>query len=549
MKWWGLVSCIALAGCVSERGRRLVPDTVMVDERGGTAIFNGGIEVIIPPGALTEPTPIGVAALRCGLVEDAIQPRGPSTSPASCLGAVRAEPSGTEFEVPIQIRLPIEPPPSNSLPAVEQAFLDEGRSAIITTEMNYDALTGIATFTVPHFSDFVLTARERRIRALLSACRTCRSIGNPDCDEVEQIPAQDSCCLVRRSDRLGCAPDCNCCQEGRLRITSAALDLTTATECQVVSNTISVEFLDCEPRRTITESVAELSRDCPEGATLQLNVTPSETDLCIYEEATLEPTFDLLDRDGMSTASGNALPVWQVMDPSMAVDFWDTRETRGDDPILVLNVKAKSATPAVVQVEAGATTPGSRSGMATINILDALEDPACLDLNGRWIVQTVSGSETCTVEGEEPMTRTLEDDDFAVDITQTRPMVRIRAEDFPMAAMLEGPVTLGDEMNPYMGTVTVNANNTVDCLLFNRSDGREFAFGEELCIEGETCSATSCSESETITFRSDPTQNTLDATSDWDFNATVTVMGDPPISRTVRCEGESELRLERFMRR
>ena len=150
-----------------------------------------------------------------------------------------------------------------------------------------------------------------------------------------------------------------------------------------------------------------------------------------------------------------------------------------------------SLTPGVNSVLVRAEQAGVATLLATVLLGEGFTIRTLLDvrsLSGTWTLD-FSGTETCTK---------IESDSFQapVVVTQHCKDIEVASPQYPDAEPLRGllQATLDPEQ-PFTVDLSQSSGNSVDCVIFNQSAGREIAFGDPFCVNPNIeCVPRTCSE-------------------------------------------------------
>jgi hypothetical protein len=212
-------------GACSESGALPPFSTQVVGPEGGTFELTNGFGLIVPPGALDEATPLSLRKLTDA--EKAALANNDRLLPKRFLGGFFAEPEGVEFLVPIQIVVPLEQDLNpGGLPLVVTAD-HRNRSYVAPTCLTHDPEARRATLALTHFSYWA---------------------------EVEAELARAA---------AECSDPATACRCGAIHVETEATDFSSG-ECQSVSDTVRVTFLDCPGQPTEESTLTDETAGCDE---------------------------------------------------------------------------------------------------------------------------------------------------------------------------------------------------------------------------------------------------------------------------------------------
>jgi len=224
--WAGLLVVAALfLGACSKSGSSPPFSTQVVGPEGGTFELPNGFGLIVPPGALDEATPLSLRQLT-DPEKDALA-NNDRILPKRFLGGFFAEPEGVEFLVPIQVVVPLEQDlQPGGLPLMVTAD-HRNRSYVAPTCLDHDPAARRATLELTHFSYWA---------------------------EVEAELARAA---------AECSDPATACRCGAIHVETEASDFSSG-ECQSVSDTVRVTFLDCPGQPTEESTQTDETAGCDE---------------------------------------------------------------------------------------------------------------------------------------------------------------------------------------------------------------------------------------------------------------------------------------------
>ncbi len=303
-------------------------DDLTINPDGGTFDFSHGISLEIPPGTVSEPTTVRIVKLDESVINPMIQSQ--EINGLSLMSAFTITPTDINLNKPVKVILPTQRTSNRGLPIHIEIDLENGTYELAPTDLIYDPDLGLVELTLEHFSSHGV------------------------------VMAQD------QSEETECSDPDKACRCKKIRVQSSSLDFSSG-ECQVVSETVMVEFLDCPgspiEESNITESTSGIS-------TVQVIVPDTP---CFAVGETLQLEVITLDEDG-NPAPGMEM-VWKN-------DYKN-----------------------ILTVDTDGVVTGVGEGTAWIKAIDKADDSGCpynalvaievISLNGLWSANEITYSMTC----------------------------------------------------------------------------------------------------------------------------------------------------------
>jgi hypothetical protein len=267
----------------------MTQSTRPVGPGGGILKFHNGVILDVPADAVTEETAITVKDLKCSDVDAIVTSEINVFHPKRCLGGFSAEPTNLVFQLPVTATLPVLLLEPGELPIQLTVDLNNQIYSRGPTDLIYYGDQGVAEIKILHFSHLVVTAEEHVVvpedpcqkaglpeeecKTKSVACESCDyNKNNQDlCNKLNPYAAigENSCCTVPPKARAQCwgQGGCDCCTEKRIHVVASAIDFASTDACQIVSENVTVTFLDCHvnpsdpqsPPPTMTDSASEAS--------------------------------------------------------------------------------------------------------------------------------------------------------------------------------------------------------------------------------------------------------------------------------------------------
>jgi hypothetical protein len=303
-------------------GTSVSPNVKIVRPSGGTLDFPNGVILVIPPGAVTEAGPIRIKDLLIDEIDAILALQENAFHKKRCVGGFSVEPD-VVFNFPIKAIVPILPLEPNEIPLLMEIDFNELKYWITKTKLTVLADQQVAEIVIPHFSDVIIGALAGIDDKILDELCT-----DPLFNQILQIcedldPLQPAACLLLKEDR---PPGTICCKEESYTAKTEAIDFSlskSSGECEILLDDVEVTYHECylpngDKALPQTHSVGEISPNCPEGMTFEIDVQPSLLNMFICEEEELTATIT------GKTADGTALfedvefpPIWEAETPDI----------------------------------------------------------------------------------------------------------------------------------------------------------------------------------------------------------------------------------------
>jgi uncharacterized protein YjdB len=332
--------------------------TRTVGPAGGTLEFHNGVIFNVPANAVTAETTITVKDLKCSDVDLIITSEINVFHPKRCLGAFSAEPIGLVFELPITATVPVLRLEPGEVPIHLTLDLDSQTYNRVPTDLIYYGDRGVADIKIVHFSGQTVTAEKHSppdppddpCPALGLSTDECNAKIERDCTSCTPLNENiqfcqsfarpnDVCCMIPAPNGNSAARDycwgvgnCYCCMEKRIHVVSSGIDFS-AGECQILSDTVTVTFLDCPGSPTFSASANEASKAC-EDYHFTISIVPSTDTLAICAKKQLKARIVGTSPDGKKTMTSDTfMPDWESQYPDIvSIDpfGWVERLKEGD---------------------------------------------------------------------------------------------------------------------------------------------------------------------------------------------------------------------------
>jgi hypothetical protein len=243
-------------------------DWRIVGPEGGILVFNSGIVMDVPAGAVDQYVAIRLGELPFSTVQNLLDNRVYRSSEKIVLAAFTAEPHGLVFNVPVKVTLPILPP--SGIPMQAEVDLDAQEYWLSPTEMVYDPETSEAEITLTDFSGKVVV-----------------DVAGADVE----------------------LPDG--CDEGLIRVVSHSSGFASGNGCQVIGDFVEVTFLSCPGHPTVSVYISETTPECGDDFELTVEIPSQNIEVC--RSKTLDAT--VTDQNGNEWV----VPLtWKSHDPLIA---------------------------------------------------------------------------------------------------------------------------------------------------------------------------------------------------------------------------------------
>jgi hypothetical protein len=187
----------------------------------------------------------------------------------------------------------------------------------------------------------------------------------------------------------------------------------------------------------------------------------------------------------------------------------------------------------VSQVTGKSTTvQGKSTGQATITATYKYDDCETkkktavitvgdFNMTGIWNVLFLAGGSECYALEEQFWDEWVREDYvYEFSVTQLGSSLSAYFTDFPGAAPYTGTIApTGNAAEPYELDLSVSSSNTVDCIKFFESGGKELVFGLPICQKDWKCTPLSCYETEIVEENVLADGNSFLGYSAWEFTA------------------------------
>jgi len=330
----------------------------MIGSEGGIFEFPNGVILDVPPGALTETVAISVTDLPIDQVDAILSGQKYALHRKRCIGGFSAEPS-LVFNVPIKAIVPVLPLEPGEIPLQMEIDFNEQKYWITKTNLTFLSDQGVAEIEIHHFSELAVGAIHG-IDPIITNELCTDPIFNPIlpiCKEISS-PGQAVCCLLLKEDRpVPGDPNfpCECCRESGFWVVSDASDWSSSRlsgDCEILADSVEITYHNCtlpdgSPVPTEVSQFSEISPNCEEDMTFEIDVHPATLNFFICEEEEqLTATITGKDADGEI-----------VISPSIFRPKWE------------------SANQAVVEINHDGIVKGISEGTTTVLAVPVVEDP------------------------------------------------------------------------------------------------------------------------------------------------------------------------------
>ncbi len=450
-------------------GQPLAPHEKTIGPAGGVFAFPGGIELEVPPGAVSQPVNVGLSMADCGTLEDILNGRSLSTKPLKrCLASFVGTPSGLEFNLPILARLPVGQLASGNVPVLMDVDRSTASYRLLPTVIEYDGVLGVMQIELRGFSEKTPATYEfdpgtefgpewaaagEEIKARCSSCGAQNDNNGanlPFCENLDRYQA--SCCLIPPAVRQLCAPNCYCCKEENARVVVTDVDFSS-DECQLLGSTIRVTFPECPDAPTFEDSMEEASEECGDDTVWTITVDPPGAAIQACDEVRFAATISGASPDGSVAIGPKKLSALWVSSNRSVADFVD------GDGLLA----GKSRGSVDVEARISANNPIDAVGEAQVTVDSNIDsytvDPANVSLrigDEEMLVADVVAAEGVTPPPDPDDTIWSSTSSGAVSLTSAGAVAWVRGED-------RGSATINAQLDFRCETVRAAAGVTVEC--------------------------------------------------------------------------------------
>lgn len=235
---------------------------ILIGAEGGNFDFEDQITLSVPAGALEGQARIQIEKVDPDQVNPILQQ--PSINTMHLLAAFDIEMVGQELRQPVTLRLPTYPIQiPGGIPVLLNVDLEEGTYEYATADILYDPDNAYVEVTLDHFSTGVVTS-------------------------VENAEIAEECSVPETA--------CRC---KTIRVESKALDFTSG-KCQIVSDSVDVQFLDCPGQPVESSRLEEKSPSCDWYGTLEVYAFAGFPPNTSAEYSFEMDIFFTLEADGLS---------------------------------------------------------------------------------------------------------------------------------------------------------------------------------------------------------------------------------------------------------
>jgi hypothetical protein len=199
------------------------PQTAIIPADGGTLVFDNGVEMDFPSGAVPQDTEITIELLDNQEVKEILDQ---GAFPLEPLTFIKVSSDVQQLGKPVRVQLPVlTDEPLEGWPVPLSLDLDSGTVEYLTSKLVYDPEAKTVEYSVDQFSGTGVGSKSEK------------------------------------EDSKKCNDPGGACRCGRIYVKSSFHDYSIG-DCQSVSDEVSVQFLDCPGQPTEKHKISEITGDC-----------------------------------------------------------------------------------------------------------------------------------------------------------------------------------------------------------------------------------------------------------------------------------------------